>query len=524
MNNDNLTTYSEWDLKLPEIPVRSRLYHLEPFGVGTPNVESLTSYVQRLASEHCVTTGKLIISEIALHDRGRLLTHKVESISQILGVDNSRTALNGTGLMAAYLVHALEVLTLRSDLRFLTLLFWEQVLPIRGLLRRFRAWCPTCYEQWRYTNCVIYEPLLWSIDAVKLCLHHCCLLSERCPHCQQQLVVITGCSRPGYCSHCHNWLGSFPPVAADEHKILSEHDLKWQTYVINNIGQLIAAAPCLSSIPTRERIAQAISAYINQLFQGNAAALAHQVGIQHPTLRQWLQGKAIPQMNNLLQLTHPLETSLLIFLSGEVLAAECIPWATSLQKQRQHRQRKPFKRLNLKDKQTLFATLTQVVKEEPPPSLEDVAQRVGYYPLVLQHHFPDLSDQIKLRHADYRKASQQAKIQPVLEAALNDAPPPSLLEIVRRLGQKNSCYLYKYFPSLSRGISKRYKEYLKACGVEKRERICQEIRQVALKLHAQGVEPTRHRVAVLLTKPGVLLSKYAQSVLQQVRCSLGYEK
>ena len=283
MQNDNLTTYSQWDLKLPEIPARSRLYYLKPFGVGTPNVESITSYLQRLANEHCVTTGKLIITEIAQHGGGRSLTHKVESISQILGIDQRRTALNGTGLMAANLIHALEVLTLRQDLRFLTLLFWEQVLSVRSLLRRFRAWCPTCYEQWHRTNQIIYEPLLWSIDVVKFCQNHGRPLSERCPHSQQQLVVITGSSRPGYCSQCSHWLG-IPSLGADDSKILLEGDLKWQTYLVTNIGQLIAAAPCLSWTPTQDTIALAISTYINQVFQGNASAAAHFVGIQHTTL------------------------------------------------------------------------------------------------------------------------------------------------------------------------------------------------------------------------------------------------
>jgi hypothetical protein len=47
------------------IPQRSRLYHLEPIGIGTPYVESLTGYVQRLAHEHCVTVRRLTITEIA---------------------------------------------------------------------------------------------------------------------------------------------------------------------------------------------------------------------------------------------------------------------------------------------------------------------------------------------------------------------------------------------------------------------------------------------------------------------------
>ncbi len=40
--------------KTLEIPKRSRLYFLEPIGVGTPYTESLSSYLTRLAQEHCV--------------------------------------------------------------------------------------------------------------------------------------------------------------------------------------------------------------------------------------------------------------------------------------------------------------------------------------------------------------------------------------------------------------------------------------------------------------------------------------
>ena len=51
--------------KYLEIPQRSRLYSLEPIGVGTPFTESLSSYLTRLAQEHCVTQKKLIMTEIA---------------------------------------------------------------------------------------------------------------------------------------------------------------------------------------------------------------------------------------------------------------------------------------------------------------------------------------------------------------------------------------------------------------------------------------------------------------------------
>ena len=56
--------YEEWDMTIPPIPPRSRLYRLESIGIGTPYVESLTSYITRLAEVHCVSLKALIMWEI----------------------------------------------------------------------------------------------------------------------------------------------------------------------------------------------------------------------------------------------------------------------------------------------------------------------------------------------------------------------------------------------------------------------------------------------------------------------------
>jgi len=50
--------------RLPPMAPRTRLYHLEPIGVGTPVVESLTGYVMRLAEAHCVSTSALVTGEV----------------------------------------------------------------------------------------------------------------------------------------------------------------------------------------------------------------------------------------------------------------------------------------------------------------------------------------------------------------------------------------------------------------------------------------------------------------------------
>ncbi len=46
------------------LPARSRLYSIRPEGVGTARVESLTSYIQRLAGAHGVATRALVSVEI----------------------------------------------------------------------------------------------------------------------------------------------------------------------------------------------------------------------------------------------------------------------------------------------------------------------------------------------------------------------------------------------------------------------------------------------------------------------------
>ena len=117
----NLDTTDElWDLELPACKPCSRLFHLEPIGVGTPYVESLTSYVSRLALAHSVPPRTLLAIEIGPYVKTNYLPN-TRSLVAIYGQDSVR-ALNGTRRQATQLVQALEALTLRTDLRFLTML------------------------------------------------------------------------------------------------------------------------------------------------------------------------------------------------------------------------------------------------------------------------------------------------------------------------------------------------------------------------------------------------------------------
>ncbi len=231
--------YELWDWDTPVIPERSLLFHLEPIGVGTPDVESLTSYFKRLALAHSVSLSKLIKYEIApLIGQKKQLTNSSNYRQGILLGKNSKS-LNGTGKLATVLVEVLEALTRRNDLRFLTMLPWGNVLPILDLLRPVRAWCPACYEEQKLTQKVVYEPLIWTLSAVRVCPLHHQHLETRCPHCYCSPSLLAWHSLPGYCSLCRGWLGRELHTEVSEDEVISEDELQWQIWVINNIGKLL---------------------------------------------------------------------------------------------------------------------------------------------------------------------------------------------------------------------------------------------------------------------------------------------
>ena len=75
-------TFSYWEESIPDIPPRSQLYSLLPLNLGTPFVESLTSYVCRLANEHHVLLGTLVQYIIApCIDKPYITTGQSRSIS-----------------------------------------------------------------------------------------------------------------------------------------------------------------------------------------------------------------------------------------------------------------------------------------------------------------------------------------------------------------------------------------------------------------------------------------------------------
>ncbi len=508
---DELKTYDSWDLEKPSIPLRSRLCQLEPVGIGTPLVESLTGYVARLAEAHCVLPGILILREIApLVKEGYVFQGAEGGLNQVFS-NNTAKALNGMGSMADAFVQALETLTFRHNLRFLTMLTWGEVIPPRDLPRTVRAWCPTCYEEWRVNQQIIYEPLLWSFKAVKICLRHHQPLCEQCPHCHKKSAPLAWRSQPGFCPKCSGWLG----VAAEDKQKTEDDEFKWQLWVVNNIGELLSVAPSLSFPPPKQKIKRIISAYVDKVTEGSLSAFANLLGLCKSTVWAWHAGKGVPSLDTLLQLCQQLDISLTDFLIREVVVDLKVKLSRPQLASYRH----------LFDKDRALHELKGALGETPPPSMTEVRHRLGYKTYVtLYEYFPELCSAISKRHRDYKSSYRKEKLRCELEDVLrnNEYPPPSLIAVAKRLGYSPMTF-YNNFPELSYAISERYTSYLSASHAELIARLVEEARTCAISLHNQQIEPTVRRVAEKLTKPGAIRNKEVRAALHEVRLEMGWE-
>ncbi len=297
-------THDLWHLAAPRLPAHSHLYCIEPIGIGTSFVESMTSYITRIAAAHRVPVRSLLSHEI-LPRCGRPYLSDFRHTRLHSFLSKNARLFNGTQTWAGDIVHTLGQLTARSDLSALTMRTWGNVLAPQRLLRQYRAWCPTCYAEWQRTKRPIYEPLLWTVDVVKVCPSHAQPLEVRCPRerCRRFVPLLAVRTQPGHCSWCQQWLGSPVQSQGDERIVAQVDTLAWELWVGDVVGMLVATAPQLASMPQRDRIAHAIARYEAHVAGGNIATFAHHVQLPMQTVYAWKRGTTVPRLDLLLQLS-----------------------------------------------------------------------------------------------------------------------------------------------------------------------------------------------------------------------------
>lgn len=454
MGKATMASFPWWNLTKEALPERSLLYAPAPRGCGTAFAESLTSYLARLADVHCVSPGVLLQRMVVPLVKDAEAQGNETNEHPLFRRDGHGSHLiNVTGPRACSALHALETLTLRTNLRSLTLLALAELLPPRRLTRQMLAWCPLCYEEWQAHEQTLYNPLLWVFQEISLCTQHHVRLQTHCPHCTKSLPHLAWQSRPGYCAFCAGPLfgkgvGVLSAVAPDTSEFI------WQQWVTNALGAVVAQLAQVSDQPKRERIQQVVSHTVERLAYGNSAAFARFLGLSRNTVENWYQGKRIPEMDMLLRLCYRLDLPLcnVLFQVDEIPHPhfrDPVPPALF-----SSRKRTPI------DRERLFHLLEQAASkpEEPPPSLKEVGSRLGY----------------------------------------------------------QSTTLYKIHRNACHAITERYTMYRRNLREKRLQGYASEIRQIALKLQSEQVALTQRHISRYLAQPAILRDPKVRELLREV--------
>lgn len=407
---------------------RSRLYHLAPIGLGTPQTESLTGYIARLADAHGVRVSVLLAHEVAACCPDPRLAQAMREHHW----SNYSLAMNGIAATAQALVQALETLTGRRALRCLTLLPWSTVVPTMGLMRRTRAWCPACFHDWQAAGAVVYEPLAWTVKAVSACPRHKQDLHNRCPRCGKAHWSLAPASRPGYCARCGAWLGAArddTARAASPSSALTAAEA---------VGAMIAAAPLLATGFAEGQIAQAIDGCLTR-YPGGCRALSRLIGLAPGTLSRWRRGRGRPTLALLLRLCTMQGLSVMEVLSippmGPNRAVPPIPVVA----RRPANARTPPASTETAPSPLRLAGEDLLRRGDGSLSLRATARDLGVDQMLLRRVCPDVCARIAARHRAYRRArrvAREEKIQAEVRQAVFEVHAQGVYPSTARVGAR----------------------------------------------------------------------------------------
>jgi transcriptional regulator with XRE-family HTH domain len=384
--------YDALDLYQYSIPPRSILYQLPPIGIGTHNVESLTSYLTRLAVSHTVSVGTLLEHEVARLIDTKYGAANLQSISRLRG------AVNSIGSMTRDLVSALEQLTMQQDLHLLTMLSFGNIIPSRNLFRSVRSWCPQCYQDWHERGDILYEPLLWSLKPVKYCLTHQTALVDKCPNCQQHNPPFSGKFQLGLCSRCHSLLGQ----VSGKNASIDQEDTQLELWRVKSVGALLA-----TGVKSRDKLSAAhipsqLSMLANEATAGNLAALSRRLKIPKNTLWLWSSGEVIPSLESSLSICGHFDITLFQFFTGAMGERPSLDnWRVPKQQSLATLPGQPF------DLEVARLFLERVLSQEifPPLSVVEASRRLGCNRRILYKYFPDLCSAIASVYKNYLQQS-----------------------------------------------------------------------------------------------------------------------
>ena len=382
---------------------RSVLHAIEPIGLGTPEVESLTSYFCRLAHSHSMAAVQL--ARWILERYGQTVPTDFKWCQR-----NFISMAVETEHWAAWL----SELTGIGDLDRLSLTPWRHLIGVPGLTPTSDHWCPCCLAEDRAAGRVTHFRLSWDLAPVTACLTHKVELANRCPHCRRSNVrnrasIVV----PGFCTACGGFLGDAKTSPATPEAL----------WVARHVGLMLAnpQAPGLN-----ERLSDTLRLVIERMAGGNVTRFARRLALSKSTVWYWVNRAGLPTLRSWLDISRHGGIALDKLMCGDFEGWEppIEPPQLALGLPESARKGIPSRSL---DWTAISGQLQSILDEVVPISMAEACIRVGVDAKLLYLRCNRPTRAIAARYRDYeiqeklrREQSLKNKLEEVLKQRLAD--------------------------------------------------------------------------------------------------------
>lgn len=420
------------------------LASLDPIGIGTDDCESLSGYVQRLATANGTYPGQLVFRLLAWTERRK---------PEMAGSWASRPgglrlgANNNCFEHADAWLRALQALTGRADLYHLTTRSWDDLFPSRGFQHNALALCPICLDE----DEIPYHRLKWAIQPSTVCSRHATPLVRSCPLCGRTVPVLHDRSRVLFCPWCQ---ADFRQGAERLRTPTAPHSS--EVWVASEIADLVARSAKWLGTP-QWSASNAFGEICRKHRIPNAASFGRFIGSSKLSAWYWLKGRAAPALPSVLRIYRQFGYSLARDLDAKDPDLSSAHSSAPKQSEavlpiRRHPRNWPWKQV----REALLGELARSIADAR--SFIEISHELKIERRTLRAHEPQICRQISRRFAERRREERFARDRLLLEemqTAMTDilraAEDPTKQNVELRLGKPglfNRGYARRVFQSL----------------------------------------------------------------------------
>jgi transcriptional regulator with XRE-family HTH domain len=369
------------DFDLDNINVPTKLYNLQPIGIGSNLSESVTSYISRLADLHNIST-RILMRDIIIKNIKTCIPYW--NNARALNIYRCQGYVSGSNITKS-LITALQEATEVKSLENCTMLPINNIIAGRGLLSSEERHCPYCLIGTNYKE--FFGKLYWKVRCAKAChIHNIELVESKCGADPQQYLHSSERKiLSGICSTC----GSIGYKCIQNKVVTAKDEDIWKS---QQIADLIATFPRANEIYSKQTLMQGIKRLIDLNSGGIIADAAKNAGIHKSVLWEWLQGTYNPSLAALLDLCMSCGVSLSSVLRGTPEEVNC-PTTTQIKEIKKGPQ-KP-------SSEERIDSLNKALIEDRPKSLSSVANTLGINRKMLRIQYPELSSLVVNRYKEF---------------------------------------------------------------------------------------------------------------------------